>query len=591
VPDELSVEFAAIQSGGKWTLPSGKKCGEGLFHHYREAQRICWPNQDHHRWSDLALSNILGHRMCGLMGPGSSNKTFSASKYALIDYWAFPNTTLILVSSTDVRGLELRVWGKIKEMFNEAIDRFPWLPGNPIDYLKCITTDEVEEGRARTLTKGIICIPCLTTQSTKGLGKYIGTKSLRMRLIADECQLMGSGFLDATANLQKNPDWKFIPIGNPAEQEDPLGMACEPKEGWTAMPEPTKTTVWDTKFLDGVCVNFVGTDSPNFDFPEEKAHYNYLPSSQSILEIELFWGKDSWHYSSQAVGIMRTGLQARRVITRDLCKEHHAQDRAVWGGTTFEATKLTRIYAVDAAFGGQGGDRCVGGYVEFGEGMDGYPILRVNTPVIVPVSVKRSQLPEDQIAEFVLAESQNYGIPPENIFYDSTGRGTLGSGFARIFGPHPPVPIEFGGGADRNRPVRHDLYTIEGREKRLKTCFEHYLDKVSQLWFTARYVIESNQMRELPEEVMKEGCSREFGVAGGNKLFVESKHDPRARLRMKRSPDLFDWLVTCIEGAIQRGFKVARLGMEFTESGGRKALDDILDEHKRLWKSKQLTYR
>ena len=86
-------------------------------------------------------------------------------------------------------------------------------------------------------------------------------------------------------------------------------------------------------------------------------------------------------------------------------------------------------------------------------------------------------------------------------------------------------------------------------------------------------------MRELPNDVMKDGCSREYGRSKGNKLFVESKHDPKARERMRRSPDLFDWLVTLIEGARQRGFKIRRLG----SIEGEGELDDGWSEEENKW--------
>ena len=61
------------------------------------------------------------------------------------------------------------------------------------------------------------------------------------------------------------------------------------------------------------------------------------------------------------------------------------------------------------------------------------------------------------------------------------------------------------------RPVRHDLYVQEtDGTKRLKRCDEEYRKFVTELWFATRHVIECGQMRNLPEEVAKEGYVREY---------------------------------------------------------------------------------
>jgi hypothetical protein len=148
-----------------------------------------------------------------------------------------------------------------------------------------------------------------------------------------------------------------------------------------------------------------------------------------------------------------------------------------------------------------------------------------------------------------------------------------------VYGDRTPQPVEFGGKASAS-PVRHDLFVQDGAVRRHKRCDEHYLDMVSQLWFSARYTIESDQMRELPEDCMVEGCGREYGQGRNNRVFVESKHDPKARERMVRSPDLFDQLVTLVHGAIQRGFNIQKLGASLTE----KPADDYYKQEAERWK-------
>lgn len=157
----LEIEFIFIRAGGYLTginpFPE-KVYGLGLFEHFKNAQSLLWPKDDHHRWSDLILKTILEERLTAVCGSRDSSKTRTLSKYVLTDYFAFPQTTLTLMSSTDVRGLELRVWGDLKDLFQRAKDRFEWLPGGVVDSKRGIFTDVLEEtGDVRDQRKGCIC--------------------------------------------------------------------------------------------------------------------------------------------------------------------------------------------------------------------------------------------------------------------------------------------------------------------------------------------------------------------------------------------------------------------------------------------------
>lgn len=874
--DDLMVEFACIQKGGQWKSKFGDTLGLGLFEHYRKAQSLMWPEDDHNRWSDLILREILSNTITAILGPKDSGKTHGASKYALTDYFVFPEKTLVIISSTDLRGLEMRVWGDVKSLHESAKQLYPWLPGHVLESKHAICTDDIEEGLIRDMRKGCLCVPCLSSQGQfVGLGRYVGMKQERRRLIADECfpagspvitlsgirpiesiipgdfvlsavgyrrvvatskqtteslltiitkdgrrttctpthqlltqqgwkkaceinekhyimgpheclsklrktnhqqksvlsemlvlndvhssrdsvgmhtgapkesktegeredafgqsnedsrmptegksvierngplseserrewhwthqgrmatypnvsrwemelrnqhremewqripavlqggfglsrnqtgnrggrvqswklgqskaerpeegqfpkgawvdrveiykpndlgiavfggrgytvynlqveghpsycvngfvvhncQFMREGFLDAPANMNSG-DFKGIFLGNPLGMDDPLDKVSEPKTGWTSLAEPEKTAVWENRWLNGKTINLVGTDSPNFD-PETKDKYKYLINQKSIDNTIAFYTKDSLQYYSQCKGVRRSGINAHRVITREMCEQFGAFDDVIWKGTP-----ITKIAGCDAAYGGVGGDRCVAGHIEFGEDIDGKIVIACQTPVIVPVSIKKTERPEDQIAQFVMDYCSANEIPPENFFFDATGRGSLGTSLARIWSANTE-PIEFGG-VPTNRPVSLDFYVLDpkSRERRLKLCNEHYSKFVTELWFTVRYVIEARQLRQLPEDVAREGYMREWILTRGDKIEVEKKSD--TKLRMNRSPDMFDWLVTCVEGARRRGFKISKLANEEESSYARDWLDDLSRKQRELIHRRDLVYR
>jgi hypothetical protein len=488
-----------------------------------------------------------------------------------------------------MRGLELRVWGEIKMLHELALARHPWLPGYLVDSKHCITTDELEDDEAgeriksRDLRKGIIGIPTVQGGKQVGLGKWQGIKQKHLRLIADDCTAMSSSFLSAFANLNNNIDFQACICFNPDDVLDPGGIASEPKDGWSGHYEPKKTEVWDTKFFNGRCVNLIGTDSPNFDYPQDKKpRYPYLVSQRKIDETITAFSKDSFEYYSQCVGVMKISQLSRRVITRDLCRQFHAQDDVVWRGTN-----ITRLAGLDASYGG---DRCVGGYAEFGECSDGQIRLMFHPPHIVPVRVSKSDTPmaeEDQISDYEKNFCQTHDVPPQNFFHDSTGRGSLGTSLSRKWSS-ACNPIEFGG-APTKRPVTMDTFIVDKKTniKRLKRCDEHYVKFVTELWYSLRFAIEADQIRGLPEDVMNELCMRNWEEINGKKS-VETKEDMKDRTR--KSPDLGDWAAIILEGARRLGFQIAKLGNELqNDDEGVNWLDEWQKQHETALRSKQLS--
>lgn len=580
--DELQVEMHCIQKGGKWKQ-DGMWLGLGLSHHFERMRNLIWPHLDSHRWHTLTRDEVLKNKVTVLMGPKSSGKTHCPAWLYLCEYWCFPNETCVLVSSTDVRGLELRVWGEIKDLHRQGQEKYEYLAGHLIDSKHCITTDNIEEDNARDLRKGIIGIPCIQNGKFIGLGKYCGIKQKRMRLIADEAQFMGGSFLSAFSNLDGNEDFRAVVLGNPSDILDPLGKAAEPKDGWGSHLEPTKTDVWDTRFMNGRCVNLVGTDSPNFDYPEsEPTKYKYLISREKIANTLSFFPKDSVEYYSQCVGVMKIGMMEKRVITRDMCRKYKALEDVIWSGKS-----RLRIAALDAAYGG---DRCVLGWGEFGEDNQGQTILKLHPPVIVPVVVTSDRLPEEQIAEYCKQYCESNGIDPENFYHDSTGRGSLGTALARAWS-NRANPVEFGGNPT-DRPVSLDMSVTDSKtnQRRLVLCSEYYSKFVTELWFSVRYVIEGGQMRGLSEDVMDEGCIREWRRTKNNKLELETKSEMKERT--SRSPDLFDQLSILVEGARRRGFQIRKLAN--LSVAGANPTQDYLDskrkKHKELLRKQRLTY-
>lgn len=567
-PDALMVEFNMIRRL-YWEQDKSR-----LLVHYLNAHRLLWPEDEQHRWFLLAMKSMVENKISVFLGSASSGKTYSMSAHALITFWVFPRTSLSLVSSTDKRSLEQKIWGRgIKTLFNRGKARFDWLDGYVLESAMAITPDDVDdEGETgRLLNTGIACVPCVSGGRFVGMAKYQGIKAPStpgkhdgiLTHYGDETAVMHTAYADAYTNWTVDENFKGIQSGNPTDIGDPLCIAAEPVGGWDSFIDTGKTQEWTSKWYKAHVVAFDGRDSPNNDNPDKK--YTFLISNQFIDELRTTHGEDSWQLYQQGIGKPSRGMVSNRVITMGICERNQAFEDVVWR----ESPDMI-LYSIDPAMGG--GDRCVGGIIQIGTDVHGNRILSIGTPEIIPIRLNCGMEPEEQIAAFIKNRSDSLGIPPERIFYDSFGGGVLGFAFAKIFGSKCPVPVNSG---DRptERPVRYDLFVTdtEGR-RRLKRCDEHYSKFVTEMWFSTREAIESKQVRNLPKTVAEEGQARMYKIVSGNRIEVESKDDMKDRIR--KSPDLYDWFAIGVEGARRLGFQIKRLGITVAA----KKKDDWLDK-------------
>lgn len=404
--------------------------------------------------------------------------------------------------------------------------------------------------------------------------------------LVHNCQVMSEGFLNAYANFYGKEDFKGIMAGNFMEMDDPLGMASEPVGGWDSFVDTGKTQTWRTKFYSAMAVALDGRDSCNFDFPSPNGvrRYKYMIGQKKLDETIKTHGKDSWQWYSQCVGKPAKGMDIWRVLTRDFCAKHRASEDVIWKGEP-----LIELYALDPAYGG--GDRCVGRHLQMGLDLNDVQILLVHPPEILPIKLGTDKDAEAQIAEYVFQRMKTLGIPAENCGYDSFGRGTLGFEFARFFGMKCPEPVD-SGAQPTARPVRFDLFVEDrDRKRRLKRCDEQYKKFITELYFSSREAIDSEQIRGLDVETIREGCSRKFTKLPDGKIELETKDDYKDRNR-GRSPDFYDNFVIGVEIARRRGLRILRLGkaVEAAKPLKPSTLEKWLEEKSEFERSYELDH-
>lgn len=547
----LTVHMACIQKGGTWERNDGKTAGLGLKYHFKEGIKLIWPEFKQNRWFDLFLESWLVNQYIGVMGPKNSGKTASSAIVHLFDWYCFPSKTTVLFCSTTKEMLENRIWGEVKMRHRSSKQRFSWLPGHLIEGRQRIildTHDEISEGR--DFRSGMMGIPLKRGGAFQGISDIIGIKNKRKRLCGDELQAIPKAFIDATANfIEPGADCKVTGMGNPAETTDSLGILCEPDSsigGWdSGIDQTPKTKTWKTRFDRGICIQLPGSDSPNNDAkPGEPIPFSFLMTRQQMEADAKTWGVDDWHFTMFNEGRMPRGQGARRIITKQLCITHGAMKEPNWSDRN-----QTKITFLDAAYRAVGGDRCVFGQLNFGmeQALGGTaesilssltsqePIERSNRQVMalvdimtIPIRSDDFTSPEDQIVAFVKSQCELRGVPPTNFFFDAGMRTSLVTAFSRIWSPHVNS-IDFGG-TPSDRMVSADIR---------QPCKEYYKKFVTELWYQVRLIVESNQFRNLSEDVMMEGCQREWKTSG-NRIEVETKAEMKEKTG--KSPDLFDAL-------------------------------------------------
>lgn len=571
----MEIELECIRRGGIWQKKNGDWAGGGLAAHFKALQSCICPWKKWDRWSELILSRLVKNRVTVLTGPASSTKTHNAAFYAFCRYMARPNKQLVLVSSTDSRSLELRIWGEIKKLWAEAKNIAPdWVPGRIIESRQMIVTDR-DDLAATDYRAGIIGVPVVSGGAYVGMSKLVGFKNENLLLVADELSYMPVAFFDVISNLSKNHGFQVIGIGNPKDRTDTLGKLAEPASeigGWEGYAPTGKTYIYPTRISGGEVIVLDGRDTPNNGtLVDGKWAYKHIINPDQIAkDIELY-GEDSIQVSMMDYGIFPRDAQSKRVINRTLCEKFRAFEDAVWSHEP-----LTKIVSIDAAYGATGGDRCVLVELAFGKCTDGVTRLAfAEQPMVVPVTVASVETPEDQITTWVKDYCMTRDIPPSNVGFDSTGRGSLVSSFGRLWSTSV-VPVEFGGVASE-RPVSAKIQSL---------CREYYLNFVSELWYQWRHLVEADQLRQFPVSAFDEFCMRAWDVTKGNRIFVEPKAE--TKLRMGKSPDIADACVVGLELARRLGFQIA--GKTKVIASERKWITDLLAQQHKLRSKFALKY-
>lgn len=157
--DEAQVEAAMYRAGG-YKVVDGIKSGEGQLFHFKRLISLLCPWFSWHKYSEMLVDAWVNNDIIGVAGPASTGKTFSVAMFCYAEFFCRPRGTSIIMSSIDLKGLKLRVWGAMVEILHKVKQRRPNAPGylvpSEIRIYPTEPTDE-EKNDPRDAIMGVAC--------------------------------------------------------------------------------------------------------------------------------------------------------------------------------------------------------------------------------------------------------------------------------------------------------------------------------------------------------------------------------------------------------------------------------------------------
>lgn len=513
----LTIELGAFLLG----LTPGEG-GLGKAQHFINAVDILWNHEDSkmpfdwHPWALRMLEHSCEHDYLSIAGCASSGKSDFYAVWAIINYIADPENTKVLVTSTTLKDSKLRIWGRICEYWNAV----PGLPGKLVDSMGVIKYVDPETGKSSD-TSGITLIAGEKKKEQESIGKLIGFKRRRVILVADELPELSPAILEAAlANLDSNPYFQLIGIGNPNSRFDAFGIFSKPKKGWnsiTALDEE-----WETEY--GYCIRFDAEKSPNV--LAGKTIYPYLLTKEKLEEKKEKLGENSLSYWRMYRGFWCPTGSASGIYSEAEITLHEADERNVYW-----KEEPVRVAFLDTAFSTDG-DRAMVVLGRCGLDIHDRKVLLYDEKEHLLAEDVTSKEPLDyQIAQQYKELCGREGVSVIHAGIDSTGGGgPFGSILSKVWavGFHKC----YFGGAASDRPVS---------SSDTRTGKEAYANKVSEIWYSGVELVRTGQLKGMTTDIIREACSRVFTTRKkGDFEIIEVEPKRKMKGRTGMSPDVAD---------------------------------------------------
>lgn len=498
----------------------------GRVEHFKAATQILWGPRNArkkflwHPWAERMLETFCAEMDKGpknfiaVAGCASSGKTDMAAVWAIINFLCLPEKTMVIVTSTTLKDSRKRIWGSIRDYWQAIPGR---APGKLVDSQGLIRYDL--GGNEASDKSGITLVAAEKSKDKEALGKLIGFKADRLILIADELPELGESVVGAAySNLANNPSFQMIGLGNPSSYYDAFGVFAKPKAGWASINAGSEE--WETE--RGVCIRFDGEKSPNI--LAGKTIYPWMITQDFLTQQRESLGENSGAYWRMVRGFWSsTGASDGIYSEADIVK-FKADQPTVW------LTPPIKIAALDPAFT-NGGDRSALYFGHFGDSTDGLKTLCFDHVEFLAEDVTDKENPRTfQIVKQFRDRCEAFGVLPENAAFDFSGAGKpFGDIVSREWSPKVNR-IDFAGKAS-DLPASVSDPT--------PSC-ERYANRVTEIWFGAKELIRTQQIRGVSTSLAKEMCARTYSTVKGASMRLLAEPKPEMKMRIGKSPDEAD---------------------------------------------------
>ena len=515
--DAFNIELACFLLG-----LSEEDGGLGKFQHCRNIIDHLWNQEgsamrfDWHPWAERMIEEACNNDFLSVAGCASSGKSDTYAVWAIINFLTNPKNTRVFVTSTSLKDSRMRIWGRIREYWRVI----PNAPGRLVDsagmikYVDPITGDATEDS-------GITLLAAEQKKEKTAIGKMIGFKRERVIFIADEMPELSPAIIEAAiANLDSNPYFQLIGIGNPNSRFDAFGTFSKPDLGWTSISE--NSAEWETEH--GKCIRFDAELSPNV--LAGKVLYSYLPTEKKLAAKRKKMGANSLLFWRMYRGFWcPTGSDAGLYSEADVVIYGADENKVTW------RSNVQRVAFLDTAFS-QGGDRAVVQLGTIGTTIEGKTTLVMDIGYHELKSDRTKKEPLNfQIAAQFRELCVKEGVPAYNAGVDSTGGGGPFSDILAVLWNTTFHRCYFGGNPT-DRPIS---------SSDLRPCSEGFHNKVSEIWGIGVELIRTGQLKGLYPELVKEMTARLYSTRKkGNNEVIEVEPKKKMKARSSFSPDIAD---------------------------------------------------
>jgi hypothetical protein len=537
--------------------------GIEAWQHFINAAKMLWPENDSvdaqgrrivvsvkfvwHPWAVKIIQELCRNEVVAIAGGGGFGKSEVLATWLIINFLCDPKNTLCFATSTTIASSKKRIWGKIVRYWS-AIEK-QMTCGKLVDSAGMIRYVENGDPVQGDLA-GITLVPAEKKKEKDALARLRGMHQKRIVFCADELGSLSPSVPEAAfMNLKLSADFfRFTGIDNPSTYTDAFGEIAIPVDGWNSIS--VEDEVWKTP--RGICLHFDLTKNPNI--LEGRKVYNWMPTQEDIdTEMKVHGGNTAAFWQMYR-GFWTPIEVSDQIYTEIEVVNAKGMEKAVWLNDN-----LVKISFLDPSFT-NGGDRSIACFATVGMNLDGFKTLQFDEWLefqedMTDKTLTRSQ----QMVQWWRKACIDRKVAPRYAGYDATGGGGPFGDVVDVMFSRETFRLHFGKTASELPVSAYDPTPSN----------ERYANAVTEIWYSGKEYLRSNQIRGIDKKMLYEMCGRKLDRSGERSLNVRLKVLPKSEMKSKfgMSPDYAEAAMGCLA--------IARSLLSLDSSTAIRAQDNI----------------